>query len=501
VSDPDYLDPPSVPPSASEHSKGITDASVKRGSLWALAGYGGSQVLRLGGNLILWRLLYPEAFGLMALVNVFITGLMMFSDVGIGPSIVQNPRGDEPAFLNTAWTIQVVRGFALGIAGAILAAPVAAFYQEPQLFYLVPVVALNSVVSGFNSTSVVSATRHIQLARTTIVDLSSQAVGLLAMIVWGVVYHNIWALVIGGSVTAVVRLILSHTFLPGIRNRLFWDKECATSLLSFGRWIFFSTLLTFAVSQSDRLLFGKLLPMDQLGVYSIATVLAALPSTVLGSVVGSVVFSLLSRVHNSGGNVLAALLSSRRPWLMLCGYGISCLVAGGPALVLFLYDTKATEAGWMTQMLAAGSWFYALESSNSRALLALGKSNWLAMASLAKLLGMIVCIPLGMKYFGFPGAVAGLAGSEMLRYAASLVGCARMRLNTQLDDLQLTLVLVASTLLGVFVAAQIRSAFGADWSGWVRLPYLVEALGVGLSVALGWGALFLKTRARLVTAH
>src|SRR5690606_8194669 len=112
-----------APPAMPQQAKGISNSTVKRGSLWALAGYGGSRVLRIGGNLVLWRLLYPDAFGLIALVNVFITGLTMFSDVGIGPSIVQNPRGDDPAFLNTAWTIQVVRGFILGIAGAALAAP------------------------------------------------------------------------------------------------------------------------------------------------------------------------------------------------------------------------------------------------------------------------------------------------------------------------------------------------------------------------------------------
>jgi O-antigen/teichoic acid export membrane protein len=483
-----------------QQAKGISNSTVKRGSLWALAGYGGSQVLRLGGNLVLWRLLYPEAFGLMALVNVFITGLTMFSDVGIGPSIVQNPRGDDPAFLNTAWTIQVVRGFILGIAGAALAAPVAAFYGEPDLLYLVPVVALNSIISGFNSTRVMSATRHIKLERLTIIDLSSQALGLLAMVGWALLYRNIWALVIGGNVSTLTRLVLSHTFLTGVRNRIMWDKECARALMSFGRWIFFSTLLTFAVSQSDRLLFGKLLPMDQLGVYSIATVWAALPITVLSSVLGTVVFSLLSRVANEGGDVSAALVSSRRPWLILCGYGIACLVAGGPALVLFLYDTKATEAGWMTQLLAAGSWFYALESANSRALLALGKSKWLAIGSSAKLIGMLVCIPLGMHWFGFPGAVAGLAGSEILRYLASLFGIVRMRLRVRLDDLLLTAVLVGTTVVGFVAAAQVRVLFGDHWAGWNKLPHLVEAVVVGLTVAVGWGALLLKTRPKPTVA-
>ena len=83
-----------------------------RGSSWAAINYVVSYSLRLGSNLVLWRLLYPDAFGLMAIVNTIMTGLAMFSDVGIAQTVVQNERGEEPDFLNTIWTLQVVRGLA-----------------------------------------------------------------------------------------------------------------------------------------------------------------------------------------------------------------------------------------------------------------------------------------------------------------------------------------------------------------------------------------------------
>ena len=84
-----------------------------RGAIWTFVGYGVGQSLRLGSNLILTRLLVPEMFGLMSLINVFILGLSLFSDIGVGPSIIQHKRGDEPEFYNTAWTLQVIRGGAL----------------------------------------------------------------------------------------------------------------------------------------------------------------------------------------------------------------------------------------------------------------------------------------------------------------------------------------------------------------------------------------------------
>src|SRR5262245_33791545 len=117
-----------------------------RGGLWVLTGRGSGLALRLISNLILTRLLLPEAFGLMALVQSVAQGMRMLTDVGVRGSVVQDPRGDERIFLDTAWTIQILRG--LGISGGVvlLAWPAAAFYAEPQLRPLLQVIALTAVL-------------------------------------------------------------------------------------------------------------------------------------------------------------------------------------------------------------------------------------------------------------------------------------------------------------------------------------------------------------------
>ena len=96
-------------------------ARALRGSALTAGSYAITQGLRLGSNLILTRLLFPEAFGLMALVSVFLVGLAMFSDIGIGPAISHSKRGDEPGFLDTAWTLQVARGVILWLGASALA--------------------------------------------------------------------------------------------------------------------------------------------------------------------------------------------------------------------------------------------------------------------------------------------------------------------------------------------------------------------------------------------
>lgn len=92
----------SEPPSKLGSTEGLGELASKAssGALWTIVGHGGGQVIRLAANLILTRLLLTEYFGLMALVHVFLIGLQLFSDIGIGPTLVQNKR-EDPGFVNT----------------------------------------------------------------------------------------------------------------------------------------------------------------------------------------------------------------------------------------------------------------------------------------------------------------------------------------------------------------------------------------------------------------
>ena len=98
--------------------------NAKRAASWVVIGTGASQLLRLAGNVGLARLLAPEMFGLMTLVNTVLRGLYLFSDIGIGPNIVQHKRGADPDFLRTAWSLQAVRGTVLWLILLALAHPI-----------------------------------------------------------------------------------------------------------------------------------------------------------------------------------------------------------------------------------------------------------------------------------------------------------------------------------------------------------------------------------------
>jgi O-antigen/teichoic acid export membrane protein len=438
-------------------SRGFGALAVS-GAFWSLAGYGGGQVLRLGGNLVLTRLLFQEAFGLIALAFVFIAGIQLLSDVGIGPGIVQSEKGANASYLNTAWTIQVGRGVAVWLITVALAGPLARFYNEPRLAEVIPLCALTALFGGFFSTKLYTTNRDLAMKKLAMLELGSQFAGIVVMIAWAAISPTVWALVAGGVSGVFSKLVMSHLALSGVSNRLHFKLEHARALMRFGVWIFISTLLTFVVSQSDRLIFGKLVPIGVLGVYNIAAMLAIAPNTAISHFALSVFFPLLSKIRNSGQAILSPFLRVR--WIMLVAAGWLCagLIAGGDAIIRVLYDARYDEAGWMVQMLSFGTWFAALEAANGAGLLAQGNANAVAASSAGKLVGILTLVPAGYSLFGFPGAVLGFAAGEIAKYVVSAVAAKRLGLASWRQDLPLMALLAASAACGYGAARAVMSA-------------------------------------------
>jgi O-antigen/teichoic acid export membrane protein len=464
-------------------------APAIRGSVWTLGGYAIGQLLRLGSNLVLTRLLFPEVFGQMALVFIFIQGLQMFSDVGTGPAIIQNARGDEESFLRTAWTIQSGRGVALWLASWVVAWPAAEFYGQPVLRWLVPTAALTAVFGGLESTAMHVEQRHLRFGRLTILELGTQLLGIVVNVVLAYVDRRlygpgdpdaVWAIIAGSLVSSAARLVLSHTYLPGIRHRFHLDRAAMRQLFHFGRWIFVSTVLTFFAAQSDRLVFGRMIPIALFGVYSVASTLSALPTQAVLKLGGAVVFPAYSRLVGSPG-FAGVFWRVRRPVLLGGAAIVGALVACGPFLVQILYDRRYAEAGWILQYLSAAAWFQVLECTIGAALLAKGRAEWVSAGSAAKVAGLLVAIPAGYHLAGFQGALAGLVVSEALKYFVSSVGAARNGLGWLGRDWALSAAIGGTSVLGVAAGHLVAGR----WASPAASLVVSGVVGGGLWAALG----------------
>jgi len=146
----------------------------------------------------------------MAIINSVLMGLTMLSDIGTTASIVQNPRGTEKRFLDTAWTFQVIRGLLLGLILFFLAEPIANFYDAPYAAKYIRVTALIAVFQGLISVKFRLIARNVDVKSQTIINTISQVSASAVSITWAVISPDIWALVAGG-VTSVALNFYSAT--------------------------------------------------------------------------------------------------------------------------------------------------------------------------------------------------------------------------------------------------------------------------------------------------
>ncbi|KEJ89263.1 polysaccharide biosynthesis protein [Sulfitobacter donghicola DSW-25 = KCTC 12864 = JCM 14565] len=387
-------------------------ARVARSTSWILLGYGGSQGLRLASNLILTRILFPEAFGLMALISLVTVGLMLFSDVGIAPSIAQSKRGDDPDFLNTAWSIQVMRGVILWLIASALALPLAGFYNAPELATYLPIAALTLLITGFNPTRIETAHRHLLMGRLTILDLTSQLIGIVVMVVLAWWLQSVIALVVGGVVGAVAKLALTWAFLPGEANRFRWERAAVHELVKFGKWIFLSTAFWFFASQGDRAVLGKFLSLESLGIYNIAFFLASFAMQLGTAVTGRVMIPVYRDAKHE-----VAKIAKLRFAISGVTLGLLLLMAlVGPWLVGVLYDPRYALGGAIVTLLAVAQIPQVIGMSYDQAALAAGDSQRFFVVSASRAVFQITFLIIGVSQFGIIGAIVGMGLAHLLTH-------------------------------------------------------------------------------------
>lgn len=395
---------------------GLLRRAARSGAITVL-GFAATQAIRLAANLILTRLLFPEAFGMMAIVSVFLMGLAMFSDLGIGPSIMGSKRGDDPDFLNTAWTIQIIRGAVLWLIACLLTWPVALFYGEPELLYYLPVAALTPLINGFNPTRLETANRHLQAGRVTLIDIGVQTAGVIAAVALAWATQSVWALILSGLIGALAHLVALNLFLPGPGNRLRWEPSAARELIHFGKWIFLSTFCGFAIGQADKVILGHYLALGDFGLYNIAFFLASFPWMLGGMVMRRV---LIPVYRDSPPKDSAANFARVRRMRMAATGGLSALVIllafAGPWLTQLLYDPRYYAAGGIVVLIAVVQMPALLILTCDQAALAAGDSRRFFVLTLARAGLVVAGLLVGWQVGGLPGAILGQGLGNLLAY-------------------------------------------------------------------------------------
>ncbi|WP_283807439.1 oligosaccharide flippase family protein [Bradyrhizobium jicamae] len=391
--------------------------------MWSLSGFALSSAIRLGSNLLMTRLLAPEMFGVMALAFTIIMGLSMFSDVGLKQNVVYSRRGHDSIFLNTAWVLQASRGlmlwaiacclcFAIFLAVRLNFVSSSSVYAAPSLPYVLAALSFSAVISGFESTKFLEGSRSVLLGKITSIEIISQIAGLVAMLVWVLVDRSVWALVAGALTSSLIRTILSHTLLPGTRNRWQWDKEAGREIVHYGKWILLASVLGFLVNSGDRLILGGLVDSTTLGLYAIASLIVGSLEGVLSKIMSDVAFPAFSEIARDR---IADLKKSYYRVLFIlasASYFVSgVFISSGQSLINLLYDRRYEDAGWMLALLAASLMAMPFRLS-TQSFLALGLPKLQSYTVIVRLCSLFLVTPIAFNYAGLQGALIAIVFSH-----------------------------------------------------------------------------------------
>ena len=416
-----------------------------RSTFWTTFGFGLQIFLRLGSNLILTRLLVPEMFGLIALAMVIIQGLSFLSDVGTHHSVMRSTRGDEPAFLRTAWSVQVVRNLCIAGATVLIAYPASLLYEQPLLFPVLAALSLGFVIGGFSSISMATASREMAIGRRIMVQLGSQVVTIVVMVALAWYFRSIWALVIGSIAGSTAHLILSFKILKPFEHRFEFEPESLRELINYGRWAIFSSVFMFFGGQGITAVQAALVPIATIGLLSISTQLIRALEDLVQRLLTNVGFPALTKTLRDNPKDLRRMLTKLRLTLVLASLALFLVLSAvAQPLIDFLYDDRYLEAGTFLMIQALNGAIRAMYMPYQNVVLAQGDSRTNAGVMLANAVFGILGTLAGFYLFGIYGMLMGLGAAALVTFGISAwIAVKRGFADLRFDALTLAVVLAA----------------------------------------------------------
>lgn len=412
-------------PQGSLRSRALRSGGLVFGQMAAQQG------LRLLSNLVMTRLLVPEAFGLIAFVSTLIVAFALFSDIGLEKNIIREKDGDSAKFLRVAWVIKILRGVLIASCVSLVAlgfaifgttwAPVGTVYSDPILPLLILVSALFPLLQGLEATTKELSLRRLEMGRITVVELTAQAITIGTMVAFAAINPTVWALMAGMLVGQLVRSGGSFLFYPGPRMAFEWDQSIFLRIWHFGKWLLGSSVFTFFANNADRFILAGLMSSLLFGIYAIARIWVDAGKQILGRIAGQVGFSSIGEVIRDRPKDAPRFFRKVQTALdVLCVIGfLVCYFASKPFVEL-LYTEDYSSAGEYLQVLGLILLVARFDQLNLL-VMNIGNSQSMMVISAIRALALCISLPLSFFTFGIYGALFAVTLSPLLSVPYALL--------------------------------------------------------------------------------
>lgn len=413
-------------------------------------------------GIVLARLLFPEQFGLLGMLTIFMAVIRTFLDSGFGAALIQKQVITEKE-ISSIFYFNVLVGVAA--AGLLcLAAPwIASFYRQPILAPLTRALSLTIVINSFGMIQSSLLTKQINFKTQTKVSLIAGLFSGTTGVTMAFLGFGVWSLVgqqISGTLCSTLCL---WRFSPWRPSPVF-SLDALRGLFGFGSRLLFSAVLNQTFDNIYLVVIGKVFSPTDLGFFTRAKTLNDLPSQTLAEMTGRVTFPVFSTIQDDPVRVKRGLRKALALLVMVNFPLMIGLALVSRPLVLVLLTDKWSASVPYLQLLCAGGLLFPLHLMNLNVLQALGRSDLFLRLEIFKKLLIVINIALTWRW-GITAMIGGMIATSFIGYYLNSYYTGvlvRYPLREQLADL--FPYLAAALLMGAGVYGAGLLSHGGAWS-------------------------------------
>lgn len=385
-----------------------TGRQIAKGAAWMMGFKLLDKSVGLISTLVLARVLTPADFGLVAMAMAVVALLGLMGAFGFETALIQR-QNTERSHYDTAWTFNVLFGVAIAIMLIVMAVPAATFYREPRLELMLPALALGALIGGLENIGTVAFRKELDFRKEFKFLLAKRLASFVVTISLALAFQSFWALIAGTVTGKLMAVFISYRLHP-YRPR--FTLAARGDLMHFSKWIFISNLIQFLHAKSTDFILGRTVGSHGLGVYNIASEIAAMPSTELIAPLNRAVYPAYTRLASTRELLWARFLEVFGLISLLAfpvSVGLYCL---SDLVVSLLLGDKWIEAVPIMQIAGFSGLMAALQSNLYLVIVAMGKPK--ANTILAAVL-LVISLPAII----YASLQYGVLGAAYAHFAAS----------------------------------------------------------------------------------
>jgi len=365
------------------------------------------------------RVLEAHDYGVMALVTMVSGMLNAFTFLGLDVLIQRDGEGADNHF-PVYWTIKMIRACICFITAQVLAIPLAAYYEQPKLVFLIRLMSILFFiegVAGFGKEKCQQRMQFGRLVRTEVI-LTVVSFGLGTAAVFR--FRNVTALVINQLMTVSVQLGISYILFPW-KPKIGWDRAVFKRVLLFSSSVIAINILNYIHTSFDRATVGKLFSMETLGFYARGHFLSQIPVTYFSMIIAPVFMPAYKKIGDDPVRLRKALFK-----VMIIYAAFFVLLGGGIAVwartfILIVYGEKWLPVLPVFRILLIYGVSKSIVSACQPVFFLLDKP-WIISINAGIMVAIFcsLCVPLTKKY-GIEGTAWSIVAGALVAQSISVI--------------------------------------------------------------------------------